>query len=282
MIRCLRAAVAVMLAALAGCERRESITPAEAPPIVTTKSGVEMVALPGGWFEMGSDREDEVDEPRHRVCVAPFLIDRFEVTQAEFGRVMGENPSRWKDPQKPVEQVRWAKAVDYCNRRSREEGRRPCYDLKTWACDFEADGYRLPTEAEWEYAARAGTTTAYYFGNSPSRLKQHAWCKDNATRGPHPVGSRLPSPWGLHDMYGNVWEWCHDLYAEDYYRNSPEKDPAGPKVGQTRVLRGGSWNSRPSHCRSAYRNHENPGYTDVCFGRDTHGFVGFRCVRRAP
>ncbi len=275
------ALAAALFVALAGCEKLEPAAPDGAPPIVTTKGGVEMVRLPGGWFEMGSDAADEVDEPRHRVLVSPFCIDRFEVTQYEFERVMGENPSRWKDPLKPVEQVRWAKAVAYCNARSRREGLRPAYDLRTWACDFGADGYRLPTEAEWEHAARAGTATRYYFGNAPTRLEQHAWCKDNATRGPQPVGHRLPNPWRLHDVYGNVWEWCHDLYGEDYYRSSPEKDPAGPRAGQTRVLRGGSWNSRPSHCRSAYRFHENPGYADVCFGRDTHGFVGFRCVRRA-
>jgi len=158
-------------------------------------------------------------------------------------------------------------------------GLRPAYDPKTWQCDFEADGYRLPTETEWEYAARAGTRTDRYFGNDSSRLSRHAWFKENSTRGPQPVGLKEPNPWGLHDVYGNVWEWCHDFYAEDYYRHSPERDPRGPATGQNRVVRGGCWNSRPDMCRSAYRHYEDPRYTDVCFGKDVHGFVGFRCVR---
>ena len=267
--------------ALAACDEHRPGGPGGTPHVVTTKSGIEMVRLPGGWLEMGSDAGDEVDEPAHRVYVSPFCIDRHEVTQADYERLMGENLSRRKHPQNPAEQVRWPKALQYCNERSRREGLRPAYDLKTWACDFNADGYRLPTEAEWEYAARAGTATRFFFGDRPSMLARYAWCKENATRGPSPVATREPNPWGLYDVYGNVWEWCHDLYGEAYYRQSPERNPRGPAAGQTRVIRGGSWDSRPSHCRSAYRNHENPAYTDVCFRSDTHGIVGFRCVRRA-
>ena len=275
---------AVTLAALfaAGCERTDVPAPAGAPTVVTTPSGVAMVRLPGGWFTMGSGAKDQVDEPPHRIWVSPFDIDRFEVTQAEYEKVTGANPAKWKAPRNPVEQIRWAQAAAYCNARSKRDGLTPAYDPETRACDFAADGYRLPTEAEWEYACRAGTTTDYAFGDDPSRLKRYAWCKGNKRLGPRPVGTREPNPWGLYDMAGNVWEWCHDLYAEDYYTRSPERDPTGPPTGKNRVLRGGCWNSRPAMCRAAYRNNEDPGYTDVCFGRDVHGFVGFRCLRRAP
>jgi len=275
-------ATCVTLAALAACRKVERDPPGDEPATVRTQGGVEMVHMPGGWFPMGSEGEEQIDEPAHRVYVSPFAIDKYEVTQEEYERVMGTNPSRHKGAIYPVEQIRWADAVKYCNARSRAEGLRPAYDPKTYECDFEADGYRLPTEAEWEYAARAGTGGDRYFGNDRSKLSRHAWFKENATRGPQPVGQREPNSWGLYDVYGNVWEWCHDFYGEDYYRHSPERDPRGPQTGQSRVVRGGCWNSRPDMCRSAYRHYEDPGYTDVCFGKDVHGFVGFRCVRGRP
>ena len=272
---CVLALVACMLA---GCRRQQG----KAPPVVRTSSGVEMVLVPGGRFVMGSHRTDETDETAHRVYVSCFYVDRREVTQEQYEKLMGKNPSRWKGKDHPVEQIRWADAARYCNARSRAEGLEPAYDPKTWKCSFDADGYRLPTEAEWEYAARAGTQMAYFFGTGPSQLARHAWFKDNADRGPRAVGRKRPNAWGLHDVYGNVWEWCNDYYAEGYYRESPERDPTGPAAGKTRVVRGGCWNSRPNQCRSAYRYNEDPGYTDVCFARDVHGFVGFRCVKRGP
>ena len=258
-----------------GCSKIEP----DSLSVVTTEGGVEMVLVPGGWFQMGSDKEDEIDESPHNVYVGPFYLDKHEVTQEEYEKVIGKNPSRWKKAENPVEQIRWADAARYCNARSRSEGLEPAYDVKTWRCKFDADGYRLPTEAEWEYAARAGTKTAYCFGNSKSKLKRFGWYAENSTRGPRPVGRKEPNPWGFCDMYGNVWEWCNDFYREDYYRQSREKDPCGPETGKDRVVRGGCWNSRPNMCRSSYRNYEDPGYTDVCFGKDIHGFVGFRCAR---
>jgi formylglycine-generating enzyme required for sulfatase activity len=191
---------------------------------------------------------------------------------------MGDNPSRWKGDNNPVEQVRWSDAVRYCNERSALEGLRPCYDLETWQCDFETDGYRLPTEAEWEYACRAGTTTAYYFGDNASKLSDHAWFEDNAGGKPRPVGGKPANPWGLYDMHGNVWQWCNDFYQVDYYQQSPEKDPRGPSAGESKVVRGGAWKFSADSCRSGYRNNENPGYADVCFNYDIYGF---RCVRNA-
>jgi formylglycine-generating enzyme required for sulfatase activity len=271
----------LVLALCSACSRVEPGGQTEVPGDENPAAAVEMVLVPGGWFEMGSARNVELDEPLHKVHLSPFYIDAHEVTQGEYERVMGKNPSRWKGEKNPVEQIRWAGAIEYCNVRSRLEGLQPAYDPKTGACDFEADGYRLPTEAEWECAARAGTKTAYFFGEGPSKLDDHAWFKGNCTRRPRPVGQKEPNPWGLYDLYGNVWEWCHDFYGEEYYRASPEEDPTGPETGENRVVRGGCWNSRPDECRSAYRNYENPGYTDVCFGKDIHGFVGFRCVKRS-
>lgn len=247
-----------------------------APQGITTRSGVQMVLLPGGTFIVG-DKEGEVDEVPHEVTVSPFYVDKYEVTQQEYQRLMGENPSKVKGKTNPVEQVRWSDAVRYCNARSRLAGLAPAYDLKTWTCRFEANGFRLPTEAEWEYAARAGTTTRYSFGNSEARLKQHGWFRDNARSKPHPVGQRKPNAWGLYDVHGNVWEWCNDFYKVDYYVEDPQKDPGGPQSGETKVLRGGCWSSGADACRSAYRYNEAPGYADVCFGYDIYGF---RCVRR--
>jgi sulfatase modifying factor 1 len=270
----------IALACLVGCRREPAGRAGAKPPVVTTKGGVRMVLLPGGRFTMGGARRDQVDETPHEVSVGAFYIDVHEVTQAEYRKVMGKNPARWKGGRNPVEQIRWSDAAKYCNARSRRDGLECAYDLRTWRCDFRASGYRLPTEAEWEYAARAGTKGDYSFGDDPAQLGRYAWFRRNKTRGTHPVGTKSPNGWGLHDMYGNVWEWCSDFYDEQYYRRSPADDPTGPAKGKTRVLRGGGWNSARDECRSSYRYDEDPGYADVCFGKDVHGFYGFRCVRR--
>ncbi len=271
--------VAVLLLSILfhGCKRKAPEDAAKAPGESTAESSAEMAKLPGGRFSMGD--KNEIDATPHEVVVSPFFIAKNLVTQEEYERVMGENPSRWKAGRNPVEQVRWSDAVKYCNARSKLEGLEPCYDLQSWRCNFAANGYRLPTEAEWEYACRAGTKTAYYFGDSPSKLSDHAWFEDNAGGKPQPVGGKLPNPWGLHDMHGNVWQWCNDFYQVDYYQQSPEKDPPGPKTGEDKVVRGGAWKFSADSCRSGYRYNENPGYADVCFGYDIYGF---RCVRNAP
>lgn len=274
-------ALAVLITA---CQQREPPEPARAPapePATATADSVEMVLIRGGSFLMGS-RQGELDETPHQVSVGSFFMDRYEVTQTHYERVMGENPSRWKGPQNPVEQIRWPNAIAYCNARSRLAGLTPAYDLATGECNFAATGFRLPTEAEREYAARAGSTTEYSFGDDPVELKRYAWFKASCPlRRPSPVGRKEPNAWGLYDLYGNVCEWCHDWYEEEYYQHSPEQDPRGPPTGKTRVLRGGSWNSKSDECRSAYRLYEEPVYRDICFARDVHGLIGFRCVRRA-
>ena len=245
------------------------------PKEYITPSVVEMSQIPAGQFTMG-DKEGDVDELPHRVSIDSFAIDNYLVTQEEYEKVMGENIARWTGKKNPVEQVRWSDAVHYCNNRSRQDGLQPCYDIETWECNFDIKGYRLPTEAEWEYVCRAGTTTTFFFGKNPAYLKNFSWYKENSGGRPRPVGRKLPNPWGIFDVYGNVWEWCNDFYKVDYYRESPEKNPRGPEFGDNKVLRGGSWDSDASQCRSSYRYNEVPGYTDICFGYDIYGF---RCVK---
>jgi formylglycine-generating enzyme required for sulfatase activity len=257
-----------------GCKRK---TPEETSDEVKTESGMKMVRLPGGSFIMGD--ENEVDSSPHEVSVNPFFIDAHPVTQEEYEKLIGDNPSRWKGSQNPVEQIRWSDAVRYCNARSEAEDLQACYDLNTWECDFSANGYRLPTEAEWEYACRAGTKTAYFFGNDASKLKDYAWFDENSGQKPQPVGQKPANPWGLYDMCGNVWEWCNDFYKVDYYQESPRENPRGPEMGETKVVRGGAWKFSAESCRSGYRYNEDPGYADVCFGYDIYGF---RSVRNAP
>ncbi len=272
------------LAGLSGCDRasKEQTERKQIPSETNSAGGVERVALAGGWFEMGSNDADEPDQKLHRVWVSALVMDKYPVTLEEYERRMGKNPSLFKAPRNPVEQIRWPEAALYCNARSQAEGLQAAYDTNTWECRFEADGYRLPTEAEYEYALRAGTRTVFHCGSSPEDLKRYAWFKANSPRGPHPVGEKPGNAWGLCDLAGNVWEWCNDFYQEDYYQHSPERDPRGPAVGQNRVVRGGCWNSKPDHCRAAYRYYEMPVYTDTCFAKDLHGQIGFRCVKRSP
>jgi formylglycine-generating enzyme required for sulfatase activity len=268
-------------ALVGGCGERQERAGEQPRPAATT-TGIEMVAVPAGSFEMGSANQDESDQKLHKVYIGAFYMDRYPETQENYEKLMGRNPSLWKGARNPVDQIRWPDAGAFCNTRSKAEGLQPAYDTNTWACDFNADGYRLPTEAEYEYALRAATSTEYWFGNSLEDLKRHAWFKGNSPRGTHPVGEKPPNNWGLSDMVGNVWEWCNDWYQEDYYQHSPERDPRGPATGQNRVVRGGCWNSKPDYCRSAYRYYEMPAYTDICFAKDLHGQIGFRCVKKQP
>ncbi|HOX12023.1 MAG TPA: formylglycine-generating enzyme family protein [Spirochaetia bacterium] len=263
----------------------------------------EFIRLPGGGFLMGSpvtEKQRNPDEgPQHPVKVAPFTMGRYEVTQAEWTALMENNPSRFRGDRLPVEGVSWYEALVYCNKRSIAEGLDPCYTIQgsadpadwgsvptssngAWnavVCDFSADGYRLPTEAEWEYACRARTESATAFGDSlgPDRANFDGSRPYNSEilaeplRRTTPVGSYPANPWGFHDMHGNVWEWCWDHYADKYYARSPDTDPRGAEGGRYRVLRGGAWGNFGYRLRSAARRDEDPFYRDA----DN----GFRLVR---
>ena len=275
---------ATLLAALAmalpvcGCRNKESPAQPAAVRTFTTALGVEMALIPAGEFLMGGEGDDD-EKPAHKVRLAAFCMDRTEVTQRSYESLMGANPSRFKEPDRPVEGIAWSSAVKYCNMRSRKEGLTLCYDLKTLACDFAADGYRLPTEAEWEYACRAGSEGEYCFGNDPVALGEWAWSKGNSGGATHLVGRKKPNAWGLYDMHGNVAEWCQDYYSPQAYRDAPADDPRGPATSENRVLRGGSWRTKGEQCRSAARDNVSPGLADACFGYDAYGF---RCVRKVP
>jgi len=248
-----------------------------APPrTILTETGVEMVLIPGGWFEMGSDDGNADEGPVHRVWVDAFLMDKYEVTQDQYARLQLSDPSRFEGARLPVEQQTWIDAARFCDERSIQEGLDPCYDEDTLECDFEANGYRLPTEAECEYASRAGSTTRYYWGDDPRILGQHAWTEENSGQRTHEVGTRRPNRWDLFDMNGNVAEWVHDYYSEDYYRSSPDRNPRGPEDGEYRVIRGGAWNSSVEAILPTHRSF-SASVDDGCLVSDA---VGFRCVRR--
>ncbi|MEZ6116674.1 MAG: SUMF1/EgtB/PvdO family nonheme iron enzyme [Pirellulaceae bacterium] len=273
----------VVISLLTSCVKNES-----APSSVTAVEKsvpvgnlqVAMILLPGGTFQMGSASANAPadEQPAHAVSLTAFAMDKFEVTQDQFAELELPNPAHFKGERHPVEQIRWSEAVVFCNERSRAEGLEPCYDEGSFACNFAANGYRLPTEAEWEYAARAGSNSEYYFGTSVKQLSSHACYAGPSVQQTESVGSRRPNAWGFHDMLGNVAEWCQDVYSETYYSESDgATDPTGPVEGDKRVLRGGSWQSNEASCRVAARLADAPGISDACFTRDTYGF---RCVRR--
>jgi len=226
-----------------------------AKEVIHEKTGIEMVFIPAGTFQMGSPSSEggrfENEGPVHTVRITrPFYLSVCEVTHREWNRVTIY--SGLKDDWNPVESASW----NYCQRFLRKAG----------------DGLRLPTEAEWEYACRAGAATAYSFGDESGDLQRYAWYDVNSGVQTHVVGEKLPNAWGLYDMHGNVWEWCADWYGEDYYSKSPREDPRGPCSGTYRVLRGGSWFDTPAGCRSAYRHWVQP-----ASGKGV--YFGFRVAR---
>jgi len=207
-----------------------------APEGVENSIGIRLVWIPAGQFEMGSNVE-----PAHPVRLTkPFLLGRTEVTNAQWKRVMGNIPSKWKDDDLPVQSVTWDDAMEFCHKLS---------DLP--AEKNAGRVYRLPTEAEWEYACRASTTSAFSFGTDESQLAQYGWFEGNSFSQIHLVEQKKPNPWGLYDMHGNVWEWCSDWYGN--YGNAAETDPRGPPASGVHVIRGGSWRVAAKICRSAYR-----------------------------
>jgi len=267
-----------------------------------------MVKVPGGTFTMGDNLSEQQDEkPEHQVKLDTFFIARHEVTQELFKGVMGYNPSYFSDnPQNPVEQVSWYDAVEFCNRLSMLMGLKPSYTITKNANTDEfsndllvgiidsANGFRLPTEAEWEYAARDGAETlhatsqqyagsntldsvGWYWKNSGDSLLDGEWDYDSIVMNnckTHSFGQLKPNALGIYDMSGNVWEWCQDWYDEDYYQKCKDQgivvNPYGTQIGAYRVLRGGSWISTAVICRMAARYTADPGYR--------WDFYGFRLV----
>ena len=302
----------IMLFTLASCGDTGGSAPETTPPAESGNSGENsagadaakpddsvipenFVLIEGGTFMMGSP-EDEAwrgsDETRHEVTVSDFYMSAYELTQKEYESVMGENPSNFKGDELPVENISWLDAVNYCNARSESEGLTPVYTIDgqnvTW--DRSADGYRLPTEAEWEYACRAGTETPFYIAESPSAeeanyyghypygIEDNYFSQGNLTVKPGQyrqttlaAGSFDPNPNGLYDMYGNVSEWVFDYYGG--YPAEAVTDPAGPESGTLRVYRGGGWNDFAKNMRSAYR---------AAMEQDKFSFnLGARLVRNA-
>ena len=221
----------------------------------TNSIGMEFVLIPAGTFMMGSEDGESDERPVHQVTISrPFYLGKYEVTQAQWQAIMGKNPSLFQGATNlPVEQVWWTDVDEFVRRLNAKEG---------------GAKYRLPTEAEWEYAARAGSTTAYSFGNDPAQLKEYAWYKDNSAEKTHAVGQRKPNAWGLYDMHGNVMEWVQDWYGP--YSANAVTDPPGAASGTHRMRRGGAWNNTAAVCRSANR-YSVPGFRD--------DFLGFRLVR---
>jgi formylglycine-generating enzyme required for sulfatase activity len=245
-----------------------------------------MALIPPGSFLMGNTTGNAEglsdEEPVHQVTLTrPFLMSRTEVTQAQYETVMGNNPSSFIGDDLPVEGTTWYDAVAFCNRLSKLESRDTCYtgSGESIVCDFTAKGYRLPTEAEWEYACRGGEETDFYTGNmtqpeySPldPALDRAGWYGGNSNGQYQPVGLKESNSFGLYDMHGNVMEWCWDRYAG--YASGPSTDPRGPDVGGSRVHRGSGWWTGASPCRSARRGSGAPDWISV------YKLSGFRIVR---
>ncbi|MBE0536522.1 MAG: formylglycine-generating enzyme family protein [Phycisphaerae bacterium] len=202
--------------------------------------------IPAGEFVMGSPGDESGrfsnEGPQRTVRITkPFYMGIHEVTQAQCQAVMGSNPSHLKGNDLPVECVSWNDAMEFCRRLSEQTGLT----------------FGLPTEAQWEYACRAGATTTYCFSGNAAQLKDYAWYLDDSGRKTHPVGQKRPNAFGLYDMHGNVLEWCLDSY-KDRYTRLPNRDPQYEQQGATHVLRGGSYDLTEGHCRSAYRDSQNP------------------------
>ena len=261
-------AVAPFTAAVARRHQAAWAKPLGVEPEIENSVGMKLVLIPPGEFLMGSpDSEDAAldnERPQHRVRITKsFYLAATEVTQAQWDAVMRPRQQRndrrraRSADDEPAVYVSWNDALEFCKRLSHREKR----------------VYRLPTEAEWEFACRAGTTTRYHFGDDASQLGDYAWFAANTNdlgeTYAHRTGQKQPNAFGLYDMHGNLWEWCADWYDEQYYAMAPTDDPQGPSFGAaTRVLRGGSWSAAAENCRSAYRNSLSP--------RSRYNSVGFR------
>lgn len=269
---------------IAVVERAESLSlqSGEQSPAFPTgnlvDSLLDLVEIPGGSFLMGSPESEEGrhenEGPVHQVRISPFFCMRIPVTRRLYAEILGADPSSWPEAyeaSRPVNKVSWFDAITFCNCLSEREGLDPCYLVEGRQVLWNrlAGGYRLLTEAEWEYACRAGTTSRWSFGDDEERLGNYAWFGGNSNAEPQPVGGKLPNAWGLHDMHGNVWEWCWDWYGS--YTDRPLRDPAGPAEGTGHLVRGGAFGFSPWILRTALRISYLPTLRDR--------FVGFRFAR---
>ena len=245
--------LAVLVTFLSGCSldhKAATDAPTEIASVLALdlSGGVTMeaVLISPGTFNMGSGRSPFKNEkPVHEVTISqPFYLGRYPVTQEQWQAVMADNPSRSKGAKHPVDGVSWKEAQDFCREVSARTGKI----------------VRLPTEAEWEFACRAGSTADYCFGDDKAILAQYAWYRSNSAGTTHAVGEKKPNAWGLYDMHGNVWQWCQDWYEPECYADSPRVDPAGPVQSNlgAHVLRGGAWHVEASYCRSAQRGGDFP------------------------
>ncbi len=245
---------------------------AEADAILKRFADEFIVITPGkgkfpASFVMGSNKGGAASEqPAHQVSLAkPFAMAKYEVTQELYQAVMGTNPSRWKGPRNSVEKVSWDEAVAFCRKVTQE--------LRRLGMLRKEEIIRLPTEAEWEYLCRAGTTTAYSFGEDANELTQYCWFTGNAKGNDPPVGAKKANPWGFYDMHGYVWEWCADAWHPNY-EGAPKDSSAWHAEGaKERVIRGGAWTERAERCRSGARGH--------AAAETRSDAIGFRCVRAA-
>ena len=242
---------------------------AQPPKVITNSIGMKLVLVPNGTFMMRSEIEEErIEEGRasnnekeYQVTISKdYYLGVTEVTQGQYEKVMGTNPSRFQGKKVqgdssnlPVEQVSWEDAVEFCKKLS---------DLPEERKTLRV--YRLPTEAEWEYACRAGSSSFYSFGASSKSLGDYAWFVGNSDLQTHPVGEKKANAWGLYDMHGNVVEWCSDWYGK--YPKGAVSDPGGPDEGSGRVERGGYFGGGAQFCRSAFRYGRDPSYRDGCHG----------------
>ena len=220
---------------------------------ITNSIGMDFVLIPTGEFNMGSPSNDvgrfDSEGPVHHVKISnAFYMGKYEVTQKQWRDIMGSSPSYFKGDNLPVEQVSWNDVQDFIKKFNEKEG---------------GNKYRLPSEAEWEYTARAGTTTRYSFGGDESMLGDYAWYSSNSGGKTHDVGQKKPNPWGLYDMHGNVWEWVQDNWHGDY--NRAPTDGSSVEGGDVRVFRGGGWDTGARGCRSAIRGVILPGGNDIGF-----------------
>jgi sulfatase modifying factor 1 len=214
-------------------------------------TGMAFVLVKGGCYLMGSNSGDSDDNPVHKVCVDDFYLGKYEVTQAQYEKMTGSNPSNLKGNDRPVELVNWDDAQSYLRILNNRSGK----------------SYRLPTEAEWEFAARSGGRDETYEGTSgESSLGDYTWYGENSGKQTHPVGQKRANNLGLYDMTGNVWEWCSDWYESGYYGKSPRNNPQGAGSGSVRVIRGGSWYCAAWHTQTTFRGRVRPGSRDFNMG----------------